>query len=61
MVKSLSKSQLAQDYYNVDVKTLMRWINTNFDLLWQLQDAAYKPTNKIFTPKQIQIIRKHLG
>lgn len=55
------KSIVSREIYGVDLRTLMRWINTNEELLSSLKEAGYKPLNKILTPLQISIIRKYLG
>lgn len=55
------KSDFAKTIYQVDVKTLMRWINSNAKLLRGLKEIGYKPTNKILTPLQIALIREYFG
>jgi len=55
------KSTLSRELYGVDLRTLMRWINHNAELLDSLKKVGYKPSNKILTSMQISLIRKYLG
>ncbi len=52
------KSQFAEKFYQVSVKTLMRWIKDNEELMESLKKTGYKPTNKILTPLQKRLIRE---
>jgi len=52
------KSQFAEKFYQVSVKTLMRWIKGNEELMESLKKTGYKPTNKILTPLQKRLIRE---
>lgn len=61
MVMSMLKSDFAKTIYNVDVKTLMRWINTNKKLVRDLKKTGYTPRSKILTPLQIALIREKFG
>ncbi len=40
---------------------LRNWINKNLTLKCALSDAGVQNRQKIFTPKQVQIIIEHLG
>lgn len=55
------KAEFAEKFYNVDTRTLMRWIIANAKLLESLEKTGYKPTNKVFKPIQIALIREALG
>jgi len=48
----LGKQQVAE-YYEITVKTLMKWLKP---IESQLLKAGYKKTNKVFTKKQFFII-----
>ncbi len=55
-----TKNQLARDY-DINVKTLIRWINDDIDLKQNLEKIGYKESTKIFTPKQVSLIHKAFG
>ena len=55
------KSELARKYYDVNIKTLMRWIDSNKNLIKELEKVGYIKTNKRLTPRQILIIQSYLG
>lgn len=55
------KSELARKYYDINLKTLMRWIASNKNLLKELDKTGYVKTSKRLTPRQISIIHKYLG
>lgn len=59
-IKSLSKSELAH-LYEVSIQTLSNWIDLNSKLKEDLKETDYQKTSRIFTPKQVSIIFKHLG
>lgn len=61
MVTSMLKSDFANKFYNVDTRTLMRWIISDTELLQKLENTGYRATNKVFTPLQIAIIRESFG
>lgn len=43
------------------VRHLMRWIQRNPSLLCALQATGYQSTQKVFTWKQVLLIKEHLG
>ena len=53
MNKSYSKSQLAK-LYNVSYNTIMKWLKA-------IPELNLTPKQRIFTPKQIEIIFNELG
>jgi hypothetical protein len=55
MKRSLSKSELASEF-GIHRDTLMRWIKNNPRLFVQLKETGYTPSQKVFTPQQINLI-----
>ena len=55
------KSEIAEKFYHIRTRTLIRWINSNPKLIKELEQNNYKSRNKVITPLQISIIRKYLG
>lgn len=53
MHRTKSKSELAK-LYGVHVSTFMNWIK-------EIADLKLKPNQKIFTPKQVELIYENLG
>jgi DNA-binding transcriptional MerR regulator len=51
----MSKAELAAEF-GVHIDTLMRWIKNNEKLLSQLKKTGYFSRQRIFTPKQVQLI-----
>lgn len=65
-LRSYSKSELAHLYnpgcpYESAVKLLRKWIKLNPALLKELDETYYNPKTKILSPRQVEIIFKHLG
>jgi transposase len=56
MGRSMSKSELAAEF-GVHRATMMLWIKHNPKLFDQLKKMGYKSTQKLFTPKQIELIQ----
>lgn len=54
-----NKSTLA-DEYGINKKTLLKHINTP-ELKDKLKETCYKDSNKVLTPKQVEIIKTYLG
>jgi len=55
-----SKSEVA-DMYEISVRTLNSWINEIPELTRTLDKYGYYKNQKIFTPKQVEIIFKFIG
>ncbi len=53
--KSKTKGQLAEAY-GVHPSTFLRWLKKIPESI-----LKYNPRNRIFTPKEVEIIIKHLG
>ena len=53
MKKTASKTELAK-LYGVHITTLMNWIK-------KIPNLKLTPNQRIFTPRQVQIIYDHLG
>lgn len=65
-VRPYSKSELAQAYApeigeRSALNRLSRWIRFNEALYSALQATGYRPTQQIFTAKQVELIFLHLG
>lgn len=65
-VRSYSKAELAMMYnpgqcVTVALKTLSRWIQANPDLKNELFMVNYHKYRRSFTPKEVDIIVRHLG
>ena len=60
LIKRYTKSELAL-LYNRPVNTLMRWINTDEDLIQELKRTGYNRFQKELKKEQVRIIFKHLG
>lgn len=65
-MNAYSKMELAMMYMPTQVPItarfqLMRWIACNDELQKALFDAGYHKHNKMFTPKQVEIIFSYLG
>ncbi len=61
MQKVINKTSLAE-LYGWNLSFLRKQLSTNKNLLQELTiEANYKPGQRILTPKQINIIFKHLG
>ena len=54
------KKDLAR-WYDVTSKTLRYWITSQSALVDQLRYYGYEETDKLLTPKQIEVIFSHLG
>lgn len=60
-MKPINKTSLAQKY-GWTTNFLVKWINQHPALLNELIETGYIPKkDRIFTPKQIDIIYKYLG
>ena len=55
------KSELAERFFGVEVRTMMRWIKSNENLQKELKEVGYTSKNRVLTPKQIALIRKYYG
>jgi len=53
MRKTKTKSELAK-LYGVHVSTFMNWIK-------EIAELKLNPSQRIFTPKQVELIYKNLG
>jgi hypothetical protein len=65
-IKSYGYGELALLYFPNSTKKsasvqLRRWIVSNKKLETDLYDAGFKPGQKIFTPKQVQLLTEMLG
>ena len=60
MEQSINKTKLAQ-MYGWNLQFLVKRINTSAELLKELTETGYYSNQRIFTPKQIEIIFKHFG
>jgi len=58
--KRYTKSQLAA-LYNRPVKTLMRWIHDDKELMEELKELGYNHYQKEFKKEQIRIIFDYIG
>ena len=59
-IKRYTKSELAA-LYNRPVNTLMRWINSDEELICELKSSGYHKYQKEFKREQVRIIFRHLG
>lgn len=57
--KSITKGQLAEKY-NVSANTLRTWIHNNPAMLTELAETGYDKLQKVFTPRQVEIIYRHI-
>jgi len=60
MKSSLSKTELASEF-GIHRDTLMRWIKNNKELSARLKEAGYKPTQKVFTPQQVNLVYSYFS
>ena len=60
MKSSLSKTELAAEF-GIHRDTLMRWINNNKELSSRLKEAGYKPSQKVFTPQQVNLVYSYFS
>ncbi len=60
MEKSINKTKLAQ-MYGWNLQFLVKRINRSAELLKELTETGYYSNQRIFTPKQVEIIFKHFG
>lgn len=63
---SYAKCELAHRYnptspYESAMKIFRRWITLNPELMSELNATHYSPKCKILSPKQVEIIFRHLG
>ncbi|MEN8123192.1 MAG: DUF4248 domain-containing protein [Bacteroidota bacterium] len=59
MKESINKTTLAQ-MYGWNLQFLVNRINTLSELVKELEGTGYYNNQRIFTPKQVKIIFKHL-
>ncbi|MDE5678602.1 DUF4248 domain-containing protein [Phocaeicola sp.] len=62
----MTKQQLAMQYFpqsatKTAVRHLMRWITSCPQLADELRAAGYRPRNRSFTWRQVELIHRHLG
>jgi hypothetical protein len=43
------------------MKIFRKWITVNVSLMNELEQTNYSPKSKIFSPRQVEIIVRHLG
>ena len=65
-IKSYAKNELAHLYnpmcpYHSAMKIFRKWITVNASLMNELEQTNYSPKSKIFSPRQVEIIVRHLG
>ena len=60
MEQSINKTKLAQ-MYGWNLQFLVKRINTSAELLKELTKTGYFTNQRIFTPKQVEIIFNHFG
>lgn len=65
-IRAYCKIELALLYNpspNVEAsrRTLVRWIQRNHELVKELETAGYNKFRKVFTPREVEVIVKHLG
>lgn len=61
MEKAINKTTLAQ-MYGWNLSIFVKKVNLSGKLLQELKkEAEYNPYQRIFTPKQVEIIYKHFG
>lgn len=65
-VKSYSKMELARLYNpvlcdRVAARTFLQWIDRNVELTKRLLETGFKRTDRMITPKQVEIIVHYLG
>ena len=65
-MKIYTKRELAMLYFpncspKAATNNLARWINRTFELRQLLTDAGYKPANRYFTVRQIELIYRFFG
>lgn len=66
LVKTYSKSELAHLYCpDISLCSALRlfktWIEQNKELHNKLIETGYKPRNRYFFPKQVELIKEYLG
>ncbi len=59
VVKIYSKTELA-NLYERPVRTVMNWINGHKELMSDLENTGYRPTQKHFTIPQVKLIFQYL-
>ena len=65
-IRPYYKSELAQAYApDITIKAALNrlalWIKTNTQLTEALKQTDYRPTQQIFTSRQVALIFEHLG
>lgn len=66
-IRAYGKSELALCYFptastaHAAVNHLMAWINRCKEIRQALEIVGYQKTAKFFTPKEVEMIVKHLG
>ena len=65
-VKAYSKVELAMLYnpeqcVTVALKKLSRWMQANPTLVEELREVSYNKYRRSFTPKEVDLIIRHLG
>lgn len=65
-IKAMGLGELASYYFPGEEKSkcyrkLWSWIKQSETLQSNLNEAGYKPFQKILTPKQVRVIVEHLG
>ncbi|RLD59899.1 MAG: hypothetical protein DRJ01_10660 [Bacteroidetes bacterium] len=61
MVKTMSKSVFAKEFYSVSSESLRRWIKGNSKLMSELKEIDYNSNSKLLKPREITLIRKYFG
>lgn len=65
-IRAYTKAELAALYnptqcITVALKTLARWMRAHKALMQEMEEAEYNKYRKSFTPREVQILVKHLG
>lgn len=60
---TLSKHQFANEYYNVDYRTLKKWMykNTQFMIAYRKAGFIINDATRLLTPKQQELILYYIG
>ena len=61
MVKSMFKTDFAEQFYGVSAETLRRWIKSKTQLVEKLEETGYNKHSKMLKPKEILLIREYFG